>query len=59
LLGIFVVSAVHRTVIGNYDYQLTNLQDPDIWTRLRRGPKSKEGLSFTVLRKVLQDVELD
>jgi hypothetical protein len=59
LLGIFVVSAVHRTVIGNYDYRLTNLQDPDIWTRLRRGPKSKEGLSFTVLRKVLQDVELD
>lgn len=50
--GLYVVSAVKRSVIGIYDYRLTNLIKDDLWVKLKRGGQG-EGLAFTAVRKVL------
>lgn len=50
--GLYVVSAVKRSVIGIYDFRLTNLTKEDQWVKLKRGGQG-EGLAFTAVRKVL------
>lgn len=50
-VGLYVISAVTRNVIGPPDFRLTNLIKDDSWVRLKRG--NQDGLAFTPVRKVL------
>ena len=49
--GLYVISAVNRSVIGKYDFRLTNLIKDDVNVKLLRG--NNAGLAFTPVRKVI------
>ena len=51
-IGLYVITAVKRTVLGVTEFRITNLVKEDQWVRLKLANKG-EGLVFTAVRKVL------